>query len=103
MEVIFAALAAAHVSEIITMMLGLIISMLIKDVVANAVVGIRIKMSDTFNPGDHVYIDGEYATIISQDYSKTIFQIQDERGTVWRYVYNSKFRDLNIAKVVEKK
>ena len=81
-------------------MASLIISMMIKDIASSAIIGIRIYMSRSFKPGDRVYVDGMLATIIAQDFKKTIFQIEDERGTVWRYVENTVFHDLNIEKIV---
>ena len=78
----------------------LILSMMLKDIALGAVIGIRIYMSRSFKPGDRVYVDGKLATIISQDFKKTIFQIQDERGTTWRYVENTNFASLNIEKII---
>lgn len=82
------------------LMFGMIITLMMKDIAIEAVIGIRIYMSRSFNPGDRVYIDGKMAVIIQQDFHKTIFQIQDERGTIWMYVFNAKFKDLLIEKII---
>lgn len=89
-----------HVGKLATAMASLIISMMVKDIATSAIIGIRIYMSRSFKPGDHVYVDGKPAVIIAQDFKKTIFQIQDERGTLWRYVENTSFASLNIEKII---
>ena len=89
-----------NIGKLATAMVSLIISMMIKDIATGAIIGIRIYMSRSFKPGDHVYVDGKPAVIIAQDFKKTIFQIQDERGTLWRYVENTSFADLNIEKII---
>jgi small-conductance mechanosensitive channel len=90
----------SNVGKLATAMVSLIISMMLKDIASGAIIGIRIYMSRSFKPGDHVYVDGKLAVIIAQDFKKTIFQIQDERGTLWRYVENTSFADLNIEKII---
>lgn len=89
-----------NIGKLATAMVSLIISMMIKDIATSAIIGIRIYMSRSFKPGDHVYVDGKPAVIIAQDFKKTIFQIQDDRGTLWRYVENTSFADLNIEKII---
>lgn len=89
---------AEQVGNILLAMLGMIATLMLKDVAADVVAGIRIYLSRSFNPGDWVYIDGKLALIIDQDFRKTIFQIQDDRGTTWRYVINTKFGDLCLEK-----
>jgi small-conductance mechanosensitive channel len=89
-----------NIGHLAIAMLSLIVSMMIKDIASSAVIGIRIYMSRSFNPGDTVYVDGQRAVIVAQDFKKTIFQIQDDRGTLWRYVENTSFADLNIEKII---
>lgn len=91
---------AERVGVILLSMLGMVVTLMIKDIVADSIVGIRIYLSRAFEPGDWVYVDGKLALIIAQDFRKTIFQIQDERGTTWRYVINTKFSDLCLEKIV---
>jgi small-conductance mechanosensitive channel len=91
---------AERVGVILLSMLGMIVTLMIKDVLADSIVGIRIYLSRAFEPGDWVYVDGKLALIIAQDFRKTIFQIQDERGTTWRYVINTKFANLCLEKIV---
>ena len=90
----------SHLGNLATAMCSLIISMMVKDIASSAIIGIRIYMSRSFKPGDQVYVDGKPAVIIAQDFKKTIFQIQDDRGTLWRYVENTSFADLNIEKII---
>lgn len=78
-------------------------SLLLKDYVQQAVIGFRIYMSNQFNVGDEVYLDGERAIIIKQDFSKTIFELESDGIVTRRYVFNSKFRDLIIEKIIQAK
>ena len=82
-------------------MLGMIVTLMVKDIATDVIIGIRIYLGGSFNPGDWVYVDGKLALIIAQDFRKTIFQVQDERGTTWRYVLNTKFADLKLEKIVK--
>lgn len=52
------------------------------------------------NAGDEVYIDK--AIIVKVGFRQTIFQIEDERGITWRYVWNDRIKFLRIEKVVRK-
>lgn len=91
---------AESVGVILLSMLGMIVTLMIKDIATDSIIGLRIYLSRAFEPGDWVYVDGKMALIVAQDFRKTIFQMQDERGTTWRYVLNTKFSDLCLEKIV---
>lgn len=84
----------------INLVLAIIVGLIVKDVATTFVSGLLFKMSSDFNQGDTVYIDGEYATIISTSIRRTIFKINDGRGETWRYVWNDRIKYLNIEKVI---
>ena len=92
---------AERVGTVLLTMLGMVVTLMAKDVATDVIIGVRIYLGGAFNPGDWVYVDGKLALIIAQDFRKTIFQIQDERGTTWRYVLNTKFADLKLEKIVK--
>jgi hypothetical protein len=85
----------------IGVILGIVISLAIRDIANNFVQGILFYYDSTFKAGDLVYIDGEKAIIISVGIRTTVFNIKDGRGNTWRYVANEKIKSLKLEKVVE--
>jgi hypothetical protein len=74
-----------------------------KELVSDLVASIRWKMKPGFEPGDEVFLDGEKATIISIGYRETIFEIDNGRGKVWRYIDNKRIPNHRLEKVIVKK
>lgn len=72
----------------------------VKDLAVNLVTGFTFWLNKAFNVGDEVYIDGAKAIIIRIGFRQTIFQIEDERGITWRYVWNDRIKFLKMEKVV---
>lgn len=72
-----------------------------KELVGDLVASIRWKMKPGFEPGDTVYLDGEKATIISIGYRETIFQVDNGRGKVWRYIDNKRIPVHKLEKIIE--
>ena len=72
-----------------------------KELVGDLVASIRRKMKAGFEPGDTVYLDGEKATIISIGYRETIFQVDNGRGKVWRYIDNKRIPVHKLEKIIE--
>jgi hypothetical protein len=60
-------------------------------------------MKPGFEPGDVVYLDGERATIISIGYRETIFEVDNGRGKVWRYIYNTRIPTHRLEKLIHEK
>jgi hypothetical protein len=75
----------------------------LKETVSDFVASLRWKMKPGFEPGDVVFLDGEKATIISIGMRETIFEIDNGRGKVWRYIYNTRIPTHRLEKVIVKK
>lgn len=87
-------------SHALSLIVTIVIGLLLKTWAEEAVTGFMIWMGNEFSVGDHVYIDGQRAVIISQSIRKTIFQLNNGQETTWLYVFNSKFMEHNIEKIV---
>ena len=74
-----------------------------KEEVGDFVASLRWKMKPGFEPGDEVFLDGEKATIISIGMRETIFEIDNGRGKVWRYIYNTRIPTHRLEKLIVKK
>jgi hypothetical protein len=77
-----------------------VIVLWLKEAVGDIVASIRWKMKPGFEPGDEVYLDSERATIISIGWRETIFEIDNGRGKVWRYIYNKRMPIHKLEKVI---
>jgi len=80
-----------------------IIALWFKEAVGDIVASIRWKMKPGFEPGDIVYLDGEKATIVSIGLRETIFEIDNGRGKVWRYIYNKRISSHKLEKIINGK
>lgn len=72
----------------------------VKDLATNFVAGFSFWMNRAFNVGDTVYIDSQKAIIVRIGIRQTIFQIEDDRGITWRYVWNDRIKNLKMEKIV---
>ena len=84
----------------LTILISIIMAMMIKDWATSLAKGIKFKLSNAFNPGDVVLLDGEEAVIITIGVTKTVFEKVNDRGIVWRYVPNERLAFLKLEKVV---
>ena len=91
--------ALAWISSLITIALG----MAVKDLVTTFVSGLMFRFNKAFNEGDLVFLEGEKAIIIKIGIRQTVFEIDDERGHTWRYIYNDRVKFLKLEKVVRDK
>ena len=98
---------AMQISQFLQPLIGLgitaILFLWIKEAVSDFVASIRWKMKPGFEPGDVVFLDGEKATIISIGFSETVFEIDNGRGKVWRYIYNKRIPTHRLEKVIVNK
>lgn len=85
----------------LVLLLAGILGLWMKDLIGDLVAGIRWKMKPGFEPGDQVFLDGEKAIIVSIGITQTIFQIDNGRGTVWRYVPNTRVHYLRLERIVK--
>ncbi len=83
----------AYVTPVLALLLSGIVALWVKELVGDVVASIRWKMKPGFEPGDVVYLDGERATIISIGYSETIFEVDNGRGKIWRYIRNTRVQN----------
>jgi len=95
---------ALEISQFLEPLIGLGITAIIvlwfKELVGDIVASLRWKMKPGFEPGDEVYLDGERATIINIGMRETIFEIDNGRGKVWRYIYNTRIPTHRLEKLV---
>jgi hypothetical protein len=75
----------------------------LKETVSDFVASLRWKMKPGFEPGDVVFLDGEKATIISIGMRETIFEIDNGRGKVWRYIYNTRMPTHRLEQIISEK
>ena len=80
-----------------------VVALWLKEVVADIVASARWRMKPGFEPGDNVFLDGESATIVSIGWRETIFEIDNGRGKVWRYIYNTRIPTHRLEKIIKKK
>ena len=86
----------------IGILISAIIAIMFKDWATSLAKGIKFKLSNAFNPGDVVLLDGEEAVIITIGVTKTVFEKVNDRGIVWRYVPNERLAFLKLEKVVRR-
>ena len=89
-----------YITPLLALLVSGIIALWIKELVTDVVASIRWKMKPGFEPGDVVFLDGEKATIISIGWRETIFEIDNGRGKVWRYIYNKRIPLHRLEKVI---
>ena len=92
-----------YVKPILALLISGIFALWVKELVGDFVASLRWKMKPGFEPGDVVFLDGEKATIISIGMRETIFEIDNGRGKVWRYIYNTRIPTHRLEKLIVKK
>ena len=80
-----------------------VIALWVKSLVEDIVASIRWKIKAGFEPGDECFLDGERATIVSIGYRETIFEIDNGRGKVWRYIDNKRVPFHRLERIIAKK
>ena len=88
--------------NLLQLMGSMILGFWIKDLAVNFVSGFSFWLNKAFNAGDEVYLDKQKAIIIKIGFRQTIFQMEDDRGTTWRYVANSRINVLKLEKLIRK-
>lgn len=85
----------------IAVLVSVIITIWFKDFATNFAKGLAFKRKPGFEPGDRVYLDGEKALIISIGIQETVFEIERDGITVWRYVPNTRTEYIKLEKIIE--
>ena len=90
-------------SPYLVLILAAIVALWIKELASDLVASIRWKIKPGFEPGDIVFLDGERATIVSIGYRETIFEVDNGRGKVWRYIDNKRIPIHKLEKIIDAK
>ena len=85
----------------IAVLVSVIITIWFKDFATNFAKGLAFKRKPGFEPGDRVYLDGEKALIISIGIQETVFELERDGITVWRYVPNTRTEYIKLEKIIE--
>ena len=97
---------AMQISQFLQPLIGLgitaIFAFWLKEAVSDFVASVRWKMKPGFEPGHVVILEGEEATIISIGLRETIFEIDNGRGKVWRYIENKRMPMMRLEKLIVK-
>jgi len=80
-----------------------VIALWVKSLIEDLVAGIRWRLKPGFEPGDECFLDGERATIVSIGYRETIFEIDNGRGKVWRYIDNKRIPFVRLERIIANK
>jgi len=99
----FAENLVVSVQPIIVLLVAGIIGLWLKDFMTSLVASLKWKMKPGFEPGDTVFLDGESAVIISIGYRETVFEIDNGRGKVWRYIENTRIPTHRLEQIITKK
>lgn len=85
----------------IAILVSVIITIWFKDFATNIAKGLAFKRKPGFEPGDRVYLDGESALIISIGIQETVFEIERDGITVWRYIPNTRTEYIKLEKIIK--
>jgi hypothetical protein len=88
------------VTPFISMMIGIIIALWVKDFAASMAKGMSFKLFGPFKEGDKAILDGESCVVVKIGLSMTVFGVQDGDDYIWRYVPNQKIANLKLGKVI---
>jgi len=84
----------------VVMMVGLVVTMGIKDYATAIAKGLAFKFFGPFKEGDHVILDGEEAVIVKIGVSMTVFGLNGKQGYMWRYIPNQKIANAKLGKII---
>lgn len=86
------------------MLIGLVVSLMIKDYATSFIKGLAFRLNPLFTVGDSVIVDGEPAIIVKVGIRDTIFSIEKAGGqTTWLSIPNERIAYLKIEKVIRHK
>lgn len=85
----------------VAVLISIVVTIWFKDFATNIAKGLAFKRKPGFEPGDKVYIDGEEALIISIGIQETVFELQRDGRTIWRYVPNTRTEYIKLEKIIK--
>jgi len=93
-------------TDLVTLSIMLIMTMLGKTLATKIAAGIMFKMNPLFKEGERVYVDREEAIIINKGFFTTQFEIinafkgdNDKEQRLWRYVPSDKIDTIKLSKI----
>ena len=88
-------------ADLMVLLLGMLFTLIAKDIVFTIATGILFKLNRDFNVGDKILYNGKKATIISIGYRQSIFEIEEneDKLKVWEYIYNDRIKYQNLGKI----
>jgi small-conductance mechanosensitive channel len=87
--------------KIILVLIGLVLSLIVKDLIQTFVSGLLFRINKNFNEGDVVFLDGEKSIIIRIGFRQTVFQTNRENEKVWKFIYNDRIKYHNLEKIID--
>jgi hypothetical protein len=98
-------LVSEMATPFIAMMIGIVVSLWIKDFAVAIAKGMNFKFFGPFKEGDKAMLDGKMVIVVKIGLTQTVFGIKgkDELGGknyIWRYVPNEKISGLKLGKVI---
>lgn len=92
---------AESIAPYVSMLVGLIISLTVKDFVTSFVKGLAFRFNPLFKEGDTIIVDGVYVVVVKIGIRNTVFGSNKKSGDyVWHSVPNERISYLKIEKIV---
>ena len=96
----FAGQMSVLVTPFIAMLVGLVITLWVKDFAVSIAKGLSFKLFGPFKEGDKALLDGRPAVVVKIGMTSTVFGVQEEDDYIWRYGNNDKISGFKIGKVI---
>ncbi len=88
-------------TDIVVLILGMLLTLIVKDLIETFAKGILFKLNKDFNVGDRILYNGKEATIISIGLRQSIFEYEIDKVKIWEYIYNDRIKNQNLGKIKE--
>lgn len=88
-----------ELAKYISIGIGLILTLVAKDLLASLVAGVSFYIDKNFREGDNVILEDEEAVIVKIGLIRTIFRMKKNGN--WYFVHNGRIKYLRLEKKVE--
>jgi len=88
------------ITPFIAMLVGLVVTLWIKDYAVSIAKGLNFKLFGPFSEGDKAIIDGHPCVVVKIGWTMTVFGVQHGDDYIWRYVSNDRISGLKLGKVI---
>lgn len=88
-----------ELAHYISILIGIIISLTVKDLLSSFVNGLSFYIDKNFHEGDNVILDGEETVIMKIGFMRTIFRYKKTGN--WFFVHNDRIKYLKLEKKIE--